>query len=79
MCSRVADYCKTSWPAKQTVQMDIVPYWKVRDSLTICDGLLLYDDRIVVPQPLQEQTLSKVHEGHQGIERCCRRVKQSVW
>ena len=45
VCSRLAQYCKTSWPAKQTVRTDIVLYWKVRDSLTIiCDGLLLYDD-----------------------------------
>ena len=30
-------------------------------------------------QPLQEETLSKVHEGHQGIERCHMRLKRSVW
>ena len=32
-----------------------------------------------MPQPLQKETLSKVHEGHQGIERCHLHVKQSVW
>ena len=42
------------------------------------DHLLLYNNRIVVPCSLQE-TISRVHEGHQGIERCRTRAKCSVW
>ena len=42
------------------------------------DGLLLFDNRIVVPLTLGEETISHVHEGHQGIERCCMRAKQCV-
>jgi hypothetical protein len=67
VCSLVAQYCQTGWPAKQTVKPELTPYWKVRDSLTMHDGLLLYGDRIVAPQPLREETLSRVHEGHQGM------------
>ena len=79
VCALVAEYCRTSWPAKQTVKPELIPYWKVRGSLTMHDGLLLYDDRIVVPQSLWEETLQRVHEGHQGIERCRLRAKHSVW
>ena len=78
-CSLVAEYCQSTWPDKQTVRPELKPYWKVRGSLTVHDGLLLYDDRIVVPQALREETISRVHEGHQGIERCRMRAKQSVW
>ena len=57
VCSLVAEYYRTSWPAKQAVKPELIPYWKVRSSLTMHDSLLLYDDRIVVPKSLWEETL----------------------
>ena len=41
-------------------------YWQVRGSLTICDDLLLYNSRIVIPPSLRKETMRKIHEGHQG-------------
>ena len=73
------EYCKTGWPRKQVMEAELVPYWKVRSSLTVHDGLLLYNDCIVVPPLLWEETLARVHEGHQGIERCRMRAKMCVW
>ena len=43
------------------------------------NNLLLFNHRIVIPQAVQKETLKKIHEGHQGIERCRMRVKASVW
>ena len=39
----------------------------------------LFNHRIVIPQAVQKETLKKIHEGHQGIERCRMRVRASVW
>ena len=55
-----------------------MPYFKERSHLTVCNNLL-FDGRIVVPEPLRNQTLKKVHTGHQGMERCRERVAVSVW
>ena len=41
--------------------------------------VMLFNGRIVVPKSLQQETLSKIHDGHQGIERCLVRAKASVW
>ena len=79
ICSQVLKYCQTEWPTKHSVPLEFVPYWKVRGSLTVHNGLLLYQGRIVVPMSLQRETLTRVHDGHQGIERCRMRVKTSVW
>ena len=57
----------------------IKPYWEVRCSLTLCDALLLYNDRIVVPPSLQEETVDKVHDSHQGIDHCRMRARFAVW
>ena len=79
ICSKVIEYCQSSWPEKRTLDLSITPYWKVRGSITVHDGLLLYNQRIVVPRSLQRETLDRIHEGHQGIERCRMRTKTSVW
>ena len=42
-------------------------------------GLLLFGKRIVVPQALQAETLAKLHQGHQGIERGRLRATEAVW
>ena len=78
-CSQVLKYCQTNWPERGQVSGDLVPYWKVRASLSVCNNLLLYNDRIVVPLLLQNETLQRLHEGHQGIQRCKLRAKTSVW
>ena len=79
VCSKVIEYCQSSWPEKRTLDLSITPYWKVRGSITVQSGLLLYNQCIIVPRSLQRETLDRIHEGHQGIERCRMRTKTSVW
>ena len=78
-CSQVREYCQTHWPTKHSIESLLKPYWKVRGSLTLVDDLLLYNSRIVVPLSLRRETMLKIHEGHQGVERCRERVRLSVW
>ena len=78
LCHKVMDYCHTQWPQKSPTDPLLGLYWKVRDSLSIHNDLLMYNLRIVVPLSLQKETLQKVHEGHQGIVRCRMRTKMSV-
>ena len=76
VCRRVMDYCKVGWPQRYQVENSVVPY---RGSLTIDNNLLLFNHRIVVPKSPQSETLKKIHAGHQGVERCRLRVRESVW
>ena len=79
ICSRLIGYCQQGWPTKNNIDIPIGPYWKVRSELSIHNKLLLHGKQIVVPKSLQQETLSKIHQGHQGIERCRLRAKSSVW
>ena len=79
VCSQLIKFSQTSWPEKHKLSGELKKYWSVRDDLTVCDKLLLYGTRIVVPKQLQHETLCKIHHGHQGIERCRLRVMTSVW
>ena len=50
--TQVREYCKMGWPKKQLIPPNLIPYWKARDSLIICNDLLLYNLRIVLPKSM---------------------------
>jgi len=79
ICTQLMLYCQQGWPERHQIRGELLHYWSIRSELTICDGLLLYGSRIVVPKSLQHETLSKIHQGHQGIEKCRLRISTSVW
>ena len=70
VCTKVMEYCKSNWPRKHLIEPEMIPYWKLRSSLTLHDNLLLFNDRIVIPTSMWKDMLLRIHEGHQGIERC---------
>ena len=55
------------WPNKDQLTGDLLRYWRVRGELSLQDDLHLRDYGIVVPRSLQQETLHKIHSGHQGI------------
>lgn len=80
VCKELKEYCRRGWPGKSRVRPDVAPYWKSKEFITECDGLLvMLENRIIVPSSLQRETLKKIHAGHQGIERCRAKAKAAVW
>ena len=79
ICSLVINYCRTGWPSKTLINEPIKPYWEAQGNLTLQDNLLLHGTRIVVPAAKQQETLEKLHNGHQGIQRCRLRAKIVAW
>ena len=47
--------------------------------LLIHNGLMMTSNRIVIPKDLQQEVLSQLHSGHQGIHKCKERACCSVW
>ena len=78
VCEKVREYCQSSSPKRDASESVLKAYWKVRKSLTLCDNILLYNNCIVVPAALRRQTLSLIHQGHQGVERSLSRTKAAV-
>ena len=54
-------------------------FFDCRGHLSIGNGLLTYDDRIVIPADMREEILERIHTGHQGITKCRERANLSVW
>ena len=54
-------------------------YWKVRDKLSVDDGLVVYGCRLVIPSALRKEVLSELHASHQGRLRTKQRAKLIVY
>lgn len=78
LCSQVVAFCHKGWPQAKTGPA-LQPYRLVQSELTCLHGLLMYRNRIVVPESLRRETLEKIHQGHQGVVRCKLRAGESVW
>ncbi|XP_011410334.1 PREDICTED: uncharacterized protein K02A2.6-like [Amphimedon queenslandica] len=79
ICAQIIRFCQSEWPNKCNISKELQPYWTVRAELSYIDNLLLYRNRIVIPKGLQDITLHKIHQGHQGISKCYERVVTAVW
>lgn len=47
--------------------------------ITVVDGFLIEETRLLAPQSLRAEVLLKLHDGHQGISRCREIANSSVW
>jgi len=54
-------------------------FWAVRHDLSAEDGLVLFENRLVIPSAARRDVLNKLHASHQGIERTKRRARHSVY
>ncbi|KAG1671242.1 Transposon Ty3-I Gag-Pol polyprotein [Nymphon striatum] len=80
VCSQLVTFCKLDcWPNWAQTHPDLKIYWNQQQYLTVTEGLLLYQSRIVIPNDLRTSILEKIHEGHQGITKCRALARESVW
>lgn len=68
------------WPTYfDDVPKHIQKYYELRGHLSVSEGLLLYNDRIYVPQSLRSSLLEKIHDGHQGVTKSRQHASTVFW
>ena len=78
-CQMLMKYCQSEWPPRSNIASSAKPYISVANELSVCEGILLRGNRIVIPISIRQEILRKLHCGHQGITKCRERAHQSVW
>jgi hypothetical protein len=53
-------------------------YWGIRHQVSVEQGIVLFRNRIVIPQAARKNVLRKLHAAHKGIVRTNRRAQQTV-
>ena len=64
---------------KSTCTDDVASFWPYRDSLYIYDGVVMYQDRVVVPLSLRKSVLESIHAAHQGCSSMNLTAESSVF
>ena len=54
-------------------------YWDFREELSTDDGMLLKGPRLIIPGELQEEYLSRLHEGHLSANKVQENAKQHMY
>ena len=78
-CQLTETYIVDGFPKhKHECAEDICSFFDYRESLTIIDGMIMKDKRIVIPASLHEQTLENFHRSHMGIVKMKERASTSM-
>ena len=59
--------CQSTWPPINDLPSDVRLYAHSKDHLTYDDGILMFDERVVVLSALHPRILDALHAAHQGI------------
>lgn len=73
----VRNYVTSNWP--KTVENSFQPYYQVRNQLSIDKGVLLLENRSIIPKALQKYVLSVLHSSHCGPVRMKQFARQYCW
>jgi hypothetical protein len=80
LLQEVVKYVYNGWPAKSnTLHETLKPYYLVRDELATADGVLMKNDRVVVPTELRGKLLRLAHATHPGVVRTKQRLRPFYW
>ena len=57
---------ESGFPASDKDLHHAAAYWQFREALYVSDGVVMFDDRVVVPPSLRRTVLDNLHAAHQG-------------
>lgn len=68
---KVQEMMQNGWPEsrKNVPDPELQQFWPHRDELTVVEGVILFEGRVVVPKIHRKTVIEKLHEAHPGIER----------
>lgn len=77
---KIVQYVNNGWPDnKKDVEPEVMPYFKIKNEISILNHVLLKNHQILVPKSLRKFMLDKIHEGHMGVQRCKNLASQFIY
>ena len=68
------------WPEdKVNVPDSLLPYFHIRDELSVQNGLIFRGERVIIPKSMRPTMINAVHKSHLGINSCLRRARECLF
>ena len=68
------------WPEEKTaIPAAAMPYFCVRDELSVQNGIIFRGERTLIPKSLRHDMLRQINMFHMGMEECLRRARECVY
>jgi len=75
----IMNYVVNGWPTVSAIVPHLKVYHEAKDMLSVVNGLLVYQNRIVIPRSQRQEILGRLHESHQGFHKCMDNAERCVW
>ena len=73
-------YVRSGFPLKLPQDNNTLrPYWQYRFALYEQDGVLLYNDRVLVPPRFRQHAIQTLHAAHQGVSAMEARARATIF
>ena len=80
LLSKVIEFTQSAWPAKKKLDSAFLPFFHVREDLSVENGCLTRaEHQFVIPASMQKTIICAAHEGHPGIVRMKRQLRLTYW
>jgi hypothetical protein len=76
--SRLRTFLRDGFPDKSP-SWELAAYRHVSTNIIDADGLLLMDNKIIIPLDMRPAMLALIHEGHLGVEKSRALARQTLW
>ena len=73
------EYTIKGWPSKPNIDPSLMPYHQHHDDIVYNYDLLLKGQHIIIPTSMHSEIKTKIHQGHQGHDKCVLRARHSVF
>ena len=71
---------KNGFPTdRQMIDEKLHPFWPLREALHVQEGVIIYNDRVVIPPSLRKAALDILHSAHQGISAMEARARSIIF
>lgn len=73
---KICSFIQDKWPGYHKLDSLSQEFYKLKDELRYENGVLFYQDRMVIPELLQSKICKALHSSHLGIEKTCARARE---
>lgn len=77
--NKVLKYIEHGWPQKKDIDEKLFAFYEKRNELSYEQKILMWNNKIVIPDVFKAQVIDKLHEPHTGIVAVKSVARVSVW